>query len=137
MPSTVTLPASALANMAERAAIQVAANAPHVAPEPGVNIITSTSANETLVGTNGPDLFVFDMQSPQGSDVIVGYDVTEDRIEFRTNATDPLAIGVDAETNGQTTILFYSGQVIVDADWVTLVNSDTVSQVYSGGEIIY
>ena len=137
MPNTVILPAAARENMALQAAIQVAGHAPHVAPDPGVNIITSTSANETLVGTDGPDLFVFDMLSPQGSDVIVGYDVAEDRIEFRTNATDAVALGVDTETSGQTTIFFGSGQVTVDADWVTLLNSDTVSQVYSGGEIIF
>lgn len=136
MPSPITLPAAAQENMSERAIEQVADRAPHVAPPPGVNTIYSTAANETLFGTDGPDVFVFDGSTPQGIDTIVGFDVTEDRIEFILS--DFYAIGFDPGVDGQTsTFLYPNVQVTVDVDPQTLDLSDTVTFKYPTYDVLF
>lgn len=135
MPSPITLPAVAQENMSERAREQVADRAPHVAPPPGVNTIYSTAADETFFGTAGPDLFVFDGSSPQGSDSIVGFDITEDRIEIRL--PDFYAIATDG-SNVQTTFILPNVQVtVVDVDPLTLDLSDTVTFKYPTYDFLF
>lgn len=135
MPNNVSLPEVARANMSQRAGERISEKAPHVAPFPTVNLITSTAADETLVATNGADVFVFDAANSQGTDVIIGYDPATDRIEFRNVDSFGAipAFGTETVFRYGGAAVGMGGEVTVDESPQSLLQSDTVSIFYWWG----